>query len=308
MTSKKHIVRPQNLLDISIIIKKKKKYRNFSIIAYAELDSIDRFSIQHYPQDETNSRTSQTITQSTAIPILVPKQNSNTFGGVQTTASLHSFSSIDSSAEMAKYFPDAQTPSLSPFRHHQEDFNQPIQTTTTMTTQALNDINGPYGISSASNTAQQTFAQPIRATNSVEQPVRSTTEPKILSGIPSYPSQIAGLSISQAIVNDIIVDLQTKVINESQQQYYSDSSTENFLDQISPIYIRAPNPTIILRSDLPRLRDSLIAQRTVFNGPGQGKNQFKQNTFQPPRFPPPRQQHFSTENYGPYRNTTYENQ
>lgn len=41
---------------------------------------------------------------------------SQILGGVQTTNSFHSVSSMDSSAEMSKYFPDAQTPSLSPFR------------------------------------------------------------------------------------------------------------------------------------------------------------------------------------------------
>lgn len=34
--------------------------------------------------------------------------------GIQTAGSSHSVSSLDSSAEMAKYFPDAQTPGLSP--------------------------------------------------------------------------------------------------------------------------------------------------------------------------------------------------
>jgi len=36
--------------------------------------------------------------------------------GVQATTSLHSVSSGDSSAEMSKYFPDAQTPTQIPFR------------------------------------------------------------------------------------------------------------------------------------------------------------------------------------------------
>ena len=37
-------------------------------------------------------------------------------GGVQPARSFHSVSSIDSSAEMAKYFPNAQTPDISTFR------------------------------------------------------------------------------------------------------------------------------------------------------------------------------------------------
>lgn len=48
----------------------------------------------------------------------VPKGTSmnQSSGGIQTTHSFHSVSSIDSSTEMSKYFPDAQTPSLSPYR------------------------------------------------------------------------------------------------------------------------------------------------------------------------------------------------
>ncbi len=34
----------------------------------------------------------------------------------------------------------------------------------------------------------------------------------------------------------------------------------NFLEALSPIYIRAPNPTIILRSDLHRLRAQLTTR------------------------------------------------
>ncbi len=56
-------------------------------------------------------------TQSATAPVLVPRPNEQTTNGVQATSSFHSVSSIDSSAEMSKYFPDAQTPSLSPFRY-----------------------------------------------------------------------------------------------------------------------------------------------------------------------------------------------
>ncbi len=52
-----------------------------------------------------------------SVPIEVLNTSANqTFGGVQTTTSFHSVSSADSTAEMSKYFPDAQTPELSPFR------------------------------------------------------------------------------------------------------------------------------------------------------------------------------------------------
>ncbi len=72
---------------------------------------------------ETVSRTSeqqqqQIVTQSATAPVPIPRPNEQqTSGGVQATSSFHSVSSIDSSTEMAKYFPDAQTPSLSPFRY-----------------------------------------------------------------------------------------------------------------------------------------------------------------------------------------------
>ncbi|CAF0857916.1 unnamed protein product [Rotaria sordida] len=239
--------------------------------SYIESDSIDHFSIERHPQEETLSRTSQSFIQSVGIPIIIPKPNLNKSAPIQTTVSLHSFSSIDSSAEMAKYFPDAQTPSLSPFRHHQEDSNQQIQSTVTTMTHAITDNStiksGPYAIPSAPITVQQSLAQPIRPSTVVEHSVQTPVETKVLSGIPSYSSQIEGLSIPQAIVNDVIVDLQTKVLNESQQQYYSDSSTQNYYESLFPIYIRSPNPTIILRSDLPRLRHTLIPDRPVIVGP-----------------------------------------
>jgi hypothetical protein len=52
-----------------------------------------------------------------SVPIEVLNASTNqTFEGVKTTNSFHSVSSADSTAEMSKYFPDAQTPQLSPFR------------------------------------------------------------------------------------------------------------------------------------------------------------------------------------------------
>ncbi len=62
---------------------------------------------EHYQQPQQNL----------SGPIgIVNTQTNQTFGGIQTTGSFHSVSSADSSAEMAKYFPDAQTPNLSPYR------------------------------------------------------------------------------------------------------------------------------------------------------------------------------------------------
>jgi hypothetical protein len=49
------------------------------------------------------------------------------------------------------------------------------------------------------------------------------------TGIPSYSSQIEGLSVSQAVVNDVLVDLQSKVINEALQQYQDEASNATFL-------------------------------------------------------------------------------
>jgi len=88
------------------------------ILAHSESESTDH-------QTETISLTSeqqkqqqqQIVTQSTNAPVLVPRPNQQTSDGVQAASSFHSVSSIGSSAEMAKYFPDAQTPSLSPFRY-----------------------------------------------------------------------------------------------------------------------------------------------------------------------------------------------
>lgn len=55
---------------------------------------------------------------------------------------------------------------------------------------------------------------------------------RLATGIPSNITQVEGLSISQALVNDVIVDLQTKVINESHQQFLSDSSASQYLGSI----------------------------------------------------------------------------
>ncbi|CAF2330346.1 unnamed protein product [Rotaria sp. Silwood2] len=59
-----------------------------------------------------------TPSQSTAS---IPKVAFNapitqSLGGVQATSSFHSISSLDSSAEMSKYFPEATTPNLVPLR------------------------------------------------------------------------------------------------------------------------------------------------------------------------------------------------
>ena len=60
------------------------------------------------------------LVNAAATSVVVEQQNQQTLsvpvGGIQTAGSFHSVSSLDSSAEMAKYFPDAQTPGLSSMR------------------------------------------------------------------------------------------------------------------------------------------------------------------------------------------------
>ncbi|CAF2267081.1 unnamed protein product [Rotaria magnacalcarata] len=246
---------------------------------------------------------SQSASSNSMATSSAPKNQA--LGGVQTTDSFHSVSSIDSSAEMSKYFPDARTPSLSPFRHQQVVEGQ-AQSTATSNTVASTNTNrntvnaGPYTPATAS-TAVQRLPQPIRPPNmSQQQPVQPP-------GIPSYSSQIEGLSVSQAVVNDVLIDLQTKVINETLKQYHDDSSSGTYMEPLAPIYIRAPQPTIILQSDLHRLRAELGNRvRPPVMHPA-GGNQFQQNTFQIPRFPAPPQQHISPECYGDYRNVAYAN-
>ncbi|CAF3722435.1 unnamed protein product [Adineta steineri] len=84
---------------------------------------------------------------------------------------------------------------------------------------------------------------------------------------------------------------QTNEQQQQQQRYVNQPET------LSPIYIRAPNPTIILRSDLHRLRAQLAARPPTVVRPAGGMNQLQQNTFQVPSFPPPPQQHIPPGNY-----------
>jgi len=189
-------------------------------------------------------------------------------GGIQATSSFHSVSSMDSSAEMAKYFPGAQTPSSSPFRHSQGDEDQEIKS---MKGPASSKHTGPYAAAGGQQSHHQHGSAPVATPQQQSAPHTS--------GIPGYSSQIEGLSVSQAIVNDVLVDLQSKMINETQQQYQDDSSGGHLLETLSPIYIRPPNPTIILRSDLQRLRAELASRRPVVVRHVDGKNQFQQNKF-----------------------------
>ncbi|CAF1676453.1 unnamed protein product, partial [Adineta ricciae] len=236
--------------------------------------------------------------QSVAQPVNVHRASEQAVSGIQATGSFHSVSSIDSSAEMARYFPDPQTPTLSPFRldinlYHQQNGGQQLQQSATSSTITTNIINGgPYAPVPVPATAQPAPRQPARAPVIVPQQVSSQgpAAPQLPPGIPSFSTQIEGLSVSQAIVNDVIVDLQSKVINETQQQYNTDPINGSYLETLNPIYIRAPNPTIILRSDLHRLRAQLTARPPGVVRPVATINQFQQNNFQIPSFPPPQQQ------------------
>ena len=49
------------------------------------------------------------------------------------------------------------------------------------------------------------------------------------TGIPSYASQMEALSVSQNLVNDVLVDLQAKVINETVAQFPGESSEDIYL-------------------------------------------------------------------------------
>lgn len=58
-----------------------------------------------------------------------------------------------------------------------------------------------------------------------QQAIQARPAPQAPAGIPAYSSVIDGVTVAQTLVNDVIVDLQTKVINETQQQYYQDFTT-----------------------------------------------------------------------------------
>ena len=76
------------------------------------------FNNTNYIGHQSNSSPSQSTTSAPKVEYDSPRiQN---LGGIQTTSSFHSISSMDSSTEMAKYFPEASTPSSLPIRHQQQ--------------------------------------------------------------------------------------------------------------------------------------------------------------------------------------------
>jgi hypothetical protein len=126
-------------------------------------------------------------------------------------------------------------------RRHQQEIEGQAQSTATSNTVVTTNINtvnaGPYIPVSAPTTVQQ-LPQPVRAPFMAQQqqqqqrPVRPPGQPQVPPGIPSYSSQIEGLSVSQAVINDVLVDLQSKVINETLQQYQNESSSGTYLGKI----------------------------------------------------------------------------
>ncbi|CAF0803437.1 unnamed protein product [Adineta steineri] len=273
-------------------------------------------------QQQQQQQQQQNITQpSLSVPKAVYNvpANQTSGGGVQSTGSFHSVASLDAAAEMAKYFPDARTPSLSPSRHQLEVGGQAQSTAVshTRTTTTTNTVNAGPHFPEFSPSGTQQLPQSVRASFMAEQqrPIRQPGPPgptgppgpsQLPAGIPSFPSQIEGLSVSQAVVNDVLVDLQTKVINETMQQYQEGSTDGPFFEPLPPIYIEAPQPTIILRSDINRLRAELnnsVRPQVVYRHPSDGnqfqqqqqhqqqqQQHFQQNAFQTPRFPGPSRQ------------------
>ncbi|CAF0804181.1 unnamed protein product [Didymodactylos carnosus] len=238
-----------------------------------------------YPQIPTGPYGQQVQQHPT---VQIAPQQQHLYQGVQPTSSFHSVSSIDSSAEMSKYFPDAQTPSLSPFRHHQAqvdgtESSHKTQASTVATSYGTSVTNGPYTNVQQPHQQQKlrpvhTQITPIRqSVGPILQSVRSqpqlrtpqststyrtpgsqvTSRPSKPQGITGAPSIIEGIQISQALVNDVLVDLQSKVLNESMQNFYEDGSGGTHMEPLPPIYISAPQPTVILGSDLQRLRAEL---------------------------------------------------
>ena len=96
-----------------------------------------------------------------------------------------------------------------------------------MTSTHTTAVSNPGSYATASAAAQPQLLQVAQAPASVprQQVVQAPVAPQVPAGIPAYASEIEGLSMPQTVVNDVIVDLQTKVINETQQQYYNDFAT-----------------------------------------------------------------------------------
>ena len=142
---------------------------------------------------------------------------------------------------LRRYFIDTYSP-----RRHQQQTEGQVQSTATSNTGVTTNTNtvnaGPYIPVSAPTTVQQ-ISQPVRAPFMAQQqqrPVRPPGQPQRPTGIPSYSTQTEGLSVSQAVVNDILADLQSKVLNDSMHQYHDDSAGGTFLGKIKFLSSHAP--------------------------------------------------------------------
>lgn len=122
-------------------------------------------------------------------------------------------------------------------RHHQDEEEEHAQSTPATAATNITSVSAaatyatvPALPRTAATSNVSSVAAPRIAPPTVQRPqVPPMVRPQPPPGIPSYSSQIEGLTISQALVNDVIVDLQSKVINESQQQYLSESTTGNYM-------------------------------------------------------------------------------
>ena len=120
------------------------------------------------------------------------------------------------------------------FRRYQQEVEGQTQSTAAWSTRSSANTNtihaGSYIPASAPQTVQG-LSQPVKAPSMAQQQRQNqlSDQPQLRSGIPSYPSQIEGLSVSQAAVNDVLVDLQSKVINETIQQYHDESASGAYL-------------------------------------------------------------------------------
>lgn len=55
------------------------------------------------------------------------------------------------------------------------------------------------------------------------------------TGIPSHASQVEGLSVSETLVNDVLVNLQTKMINETVSDH-GESTGETYFGKIRQLF------------------------------------------------------------------------
>lgn len=218
----------------------------------------------------------------------VPKQTMD-------SNSLQATNSFDSVAEMSQYFPDEQHGNSSLIRHQQgfEGQTYSAATSNRVLPTNINAINAASHVSVAPFPSTLNQHQPIqtpsqrhvRPPNMAHQqganPSASRPAP---TGIPSYESQVEGLSVDQTLVNETLANIQSKLINEDLQDY-GETGHDIHLEPIPPIHIQAPQPTLVLQSDYNRLRaelNSRVRPPVVYRYPANANtnNQYQQHTSQ----------------------------